>query len=179
LCIRIFPALILLLIAVAIINISVYNIVLAFRIQGEGYGNNGARFKSFVACLDGKRYSFDGGSHLKLNASGNKVNNYNSIYGRFIIEYHDSVGNVQHESGLFVDGALSKPSYILKGIEIDNTICHGPSRTIVTLSGLCGNDVAINYASNDKKTLSGSMLPNLIRTDSFSFYGSKVVCTDK
>ena len=179
--IRTLLVLILLLTVVATaFGIIAYQNVQASKIQGEGFGNNGARFKSFVVCPDGKKHFFDGGSYLQFNAVGDKVNRYGKVSGQFTINYYSSVGNIEHEAGFFSNGVISKPSYILRGIETNNTICHNTSSKItIFFSGLCGNNVNIDHASDGRRILSGSTLPNFIKVSSFSFFGSKVICTDK
>jgi hypothetical protein len=164
---------------VAVITITLgtgaYGDVEAFTIKGDGFGNNGARFKSFVVCSDGQKHSFGGGSYLQLNATGSGINSYGSAYGQFIIKYYDSRGNVEHESGYFSNGVLSPPLYILHGIETSNTICHSIPKTTFAFSGHCGNNVNINYILYDKKMLSGSTSsPDFIKVS--SFFGSKVLC---
>jgi hypothetical protein len=175
--IRIFLVLILLLTVLMAISTILVD-VQAFKIQGYGLGNNGARFKSFVVCPDGKELFFDGGSYLQLNASGGKINEHSNISGQYIIQYFGGAGNTEHESGFFSNGVLNESSYILQGIETTNTICHNPSKTIIIFSGVCGNNVNIEDFSDNQKILSGSTSPpNFIKV--FSFFGSKVMCTEK
>jgi hypothetical protein len=168
-------SILLLIVVTTIFGILAYRDVEAFKIKGDGFGNNGARFKSFVVCPDGKKHFFDGGSYLQLNVTGGNINEHGSVSGQFIIKYYDGIGNIEHESGFFSNGALSQSSYILRGIETNNTICHNIPKITLIFSGLCGNNVNINYASDNKKILSGSTSPNFMQAS--SFFGSKVLCT--
>lgn len=162
-------------VVLGVFSIMAYQSAQAFKIYGEGFGNNGARFKSFVVCPDGQKHFFDGGAYLQLAAAGNKINGFGNISGQFAIRYYDSLGNTEHESGFFLNGVISKPSYLLQGTETTNTVCNSTSKITVILFGLCGDNVNINYASADRRTQSGSTsLPS--STKASSFFGSKVVC---
>lgn len=156
-----------------------YQNVQAFKIQGEGFGNNGARFKSFVICPDGRKHFFDGGSHLQFSAATNKASRFGNISGEFTIKYYDGLGKPEYETGIFSNGVLSKSSYLLRGIEASNTVCNNTSKVVIIFSGLCGDNVNINYGSEDGRMLSASTLPNSIQeVSSPSFFGSNVICTN-
>jgi hypothetical protein len=146
-------------------------------IHGEGFGNDGLHFRSFVDCTSQQHKLFFGGSHLNFAANlSNTTKSQNGI-GTWMIKYKSGeLPNLNSlvKAGTLTNGTISGSHYNLKGLETTDTVCGG-SPTQVTLSGECGQNTAVNYDSaNGEKT--GSTVPPQGK-EVFYLFGSDVHCT--
>jgi hypothetical protein len=146
-------------------------------IQGEGFGNDGWRFKSFVDCNNQQRQFFDGGSHTSFTVGLSNNTMSKSRIGTWIIEY--KTGELSHfnlfsKEGYFTTEKMNGSYYTLTGLETVDTVCGGGPTPII-LTGECGENKAVSYQfANGEKT--GSTVPPLGSQVNYLF-GSDVRCT--
>jgi hypothetical protein len=146
-------------------------------IQGEGFGNNGLRFNSFVDCSNQQHKFFDGGSHTNFTVDLSNTTMSKSGIGTWIIEY--KTGGLSHlnllsKAGFFTNEKINGSHYSLTGLETVDTVCGG-APTSIMLTGECGENKAVNYQfANGEKT--GSTVPPFGGQVYFLF-GSDVRCS--
>lgn len=146
-------------------------------IQGEGFGNDGWRFKSFVDCNHQQRQFFDGGSHTIFTVGWSNNTISKSGIGTWIIEY--KTGELSHfnlfsKKGYFTTEKMNGSYYTLTGLETADTVC-GSGPTSIILTGECGENKAVSYQfANGEKT--GSTVPPL-GNQVYYLFGSDVRCT--
>jgi hypothetical protein len=153
--------------------------VQAIGVQGEGFGNNGERFASFVDCGDGKKEFYNGGSHLKFSStiSDHSVDDEenNNMSGEWKIEFRTSgTSEFQYKSGSFSIGKISNNIFTLSGVETKDDVCRAaPSN--MTITGYCNDSAPIYYdASNGQKI--GSTVPNS-EEPIYYLFGSQIHCS--
>lgn len=156
---------------------SVFATTKIVSIQGEGFGNDGWRFKSFVDCSNQQHELFQGGSHTIFTVdSSNKTMNKGEI-GRWNIEY--KTGELPQprslsQSGYFTNEKINGSHYSLNGFETIDTVCGGAPTSII-ISGQCGENNAVNYQFGNGEKI-GSTVPPYGGQVQYLF-GSEVRCT--
>jgi hypothetical protein len=146
-------------------------------IHGEGFGNDGSRFKSFVDCSNQQHQSFDGGSYTSFTVDLSNKTMSKSGIGTWTIEY--KTGELSHynllsKGGYFTNEMINGTHYSLRGLETVDTVC-GQAPTSIMLTGECGKNKAVNYQfTNGEKT--GSTTPPL-GSQVYYLFGSDVRCT--
>jgi hypothetical protein len=144
-------------------------------IRGQGLGNNGLRFSSFVDCGDGTKLFFGGGSRLLFSSKfQDKPENVQAILGSWQLQLLDSDKNTTSQrSGILTHVNITDNNYYLSGLELENDVCNqGP--TTIEISGKCLDESPIRFKSSDKSKV-GSVTPNDTEPV-YSFYGSKITC---
>jgi hypothetical protein len=149
-----------------------------FSIKGEGFGNNGLSFKSFVDCGSSQRYRYyDGGSYTNFTYDSSNTSKNQNGMGKWMIRYESgglSGSNIRLMGGFLTNGKLIGNNYSLAGIETLDSVC-GIAPSPILLSGECGENKAVNYQfSNGEKT--GSTAPPDGR-EVFYLFGSDVRCS--
>jgi hypothetical protein len=149
-------------------------------IQGEGFGNNGWRFKSFVYCSNQQHKFFDGGSHTKFTVVLPNTTMSKSGIGTWNIEYKSGGGgelshsNLLSKGGLLINGRINGSHYSLTGLETVDTVCGGPPTSII-LTGECGENKAVNYQFANGEKTGSTAPPNGVQV--YYLFGSDVHCT--
>jgi hypothetical protein len=146
-------------------------------IHGDGFGNDGSRFKSFVDCSNQQHQIFDGGSHTNFSVDlSNKTLSKNKI-GTWIIEYKTaelSHHNLLSKGGYFTNEKMNGSHYSLTGLETIDSVCER-APTSIMLTGECGENKPITYIfANGEKT--GSTTPPF-GGQVYYLFGSNVQCT--
>jgi hypothetical protein len=146
-------------------------------IQGEGFGNNGFRFNSFVDCANQQHQSFHGGSYTHFTADLSNLTKSKNGIGTWMIEYkNDGIAGLKTlvNGGSLTNGSINGSHYSLTGLETVNSVCGG-SPTPIILTGECGQNTAVSYQfANGEKT--GSTVPPSGDKVDYLF-GSDVRCT--
>jgi hypothetical protein len=146
-------------------------------INGEGFGNSGILFKSFVDCTTQQQKQFDGGSYANFTVDLSNMSKSNNGVGRWMIEYTTgeiSGFNTPLIGGFFTNGSLNGNHYSLTGLDTVDNVCGGPS-TPILLTGECGENKAVNFQfANGEKT--GSTVPPG-GSKVYYLFGSEVHCT--
>lgn len=146
-------------------------------IQGEGFGNNGLRFKSFVDCSNQQHKFFDGGSHTNFTVDLSKTTMNNSGIGTWNIEYKSgelSHFNLLSKGGFFTNGKINGSQYTLTGLETLDTVCGAPPTSII-LTGECGENKAVTYQFANGEKTGSTVPPNSGQV--YYLFGSDVRCT--
>lgn len=144
-------------------------------IRGQGLGNNGLRFSSFVDCGDGTKLFFSGGSRLLFSSKfQDKPENVQAILGSWQIQLFDSDKNTTSQrSGILTHANITDNNYYLSGLELEDNACNqGP--TTIEIRGKCLDESPIHFKTFDNSRV-GSITPNDIEPV-YSFYGSKIAC---
>jgi hypothetical protein len=145
------------------------------HIRGQGFGNNGLRFSSFVDCGDGTKLFFSGGSRLLFSSKfQDKPENVQAILGSWQIQLLDSDKNMTSlRGGILTHANITDNNYYLSGLELENDACN-QGLTTIEISGKCLDESPIHFKTFDKSRV-GSITPN-DRDPVYSFYGSKIKC---
>jgi hypothetical protein len=146
-------------------------------IQGEAFGNDGLRFKSFVDCSNQQHKFFDGGSHTNFTVDLSNTTMSKSVVGTWNIEYKS--GELSHfnslsKGGFFSNGKINGSHYSLTGLETVDTVCGGAPTPII-LTGECGQNKAVNYQFADGEKTGSTVPPNSGQV--YYLFGSDVRCT--
>ena len=147
-------------------------------IQGEGFGNNGWRFKSFVNCGN-QQHDFPGGSHAIFTADlSNKTMMNKGEMGRWNIEYKTGElpqPGLLSQSGYFTNVKINGSHYSLTGSETIDTVC-GRAPTSIIITGECGENKAVNYQFGNGEKIGSTVPPYGGRVQ--YLFGSDVRCAD-
>jgi hypothetical protein len=146
-------------------------------IQGEGFGNNGMRFKSFVDCNNQQHKLFDGGSHTNFTVNLSNTAMSKSGIGTWNIEYKSgelSNFNLLSKGGIIINGKINGSHYSLTGLETVDTVCGGQPTPII-LTGDCGENKAVNYQFANGQKTGSTVPPNGGQV--YYLFGSDVRCT--
>jgi hypothetical protein len=146
-------------------------------IQGEGFGNNGLRFKSFVDCNNQQHKFFDGGSHTNFTVDLSNTTMSKSVVGTWNIEYKSgelSHLNLLSKGGFFTNGKINGTHYSLTGLETVDTVCGAPPTSVI-LTGECGENKAVNYQFANGEKTGSTVPPNGGQV--YYLFGSDVRCT--
>ncbi len=147
-------------------------------ISGTGYGNNGERFGSFVACSESDAVHYFKGStiYFKTTLTDNSAVNKNSgtSLGSWVIEFiADNSQSPVRIGGQIIESNLDHNTYTLLGEKTFDDVCSNIGNTI-TLTGGCGENTRIWYSdSNNEKV--GSITPP-DGDKAFYLFGSEVDC---
>jgi hypothetical protein len=147
-------------------------------ISGTGYGNNGERFGSFVACSESDTVHYFKGStiYFKTTLTDNSAVNKNSgtSLGSWVIEFiADNSQSPVRIGGQIIESNLDHNTYTLLGEKTFDDVCSNIGNTI-TLTGGCGENTRIWYSdSNNEKV--GSITPP-DGDKAFYLFGSEVDC---
>ena len=146
-------------------------------IQGEGFGNDGLRFKSFVDCSNQQHKFFDGGSHTSFTVDLSNTTMNKSVVGTWNIEYKSgelSHLNLLSNGGYFSNGKINGSHFSLTGLETVDTVCGGAPTSII-LTGECGVNKAVNYQFANGEKTGSTVPPNSGQV--YYLFGSDVHCT--
>jgi hypothetical protein len=146
-------------------------------IQGEGFGNNGLRFKSFVDCNNQQHKFFDGGSHTNFTVELSHTTMRKSGVGPGNSEYQSgelSHLNLLSKGGFFTNGKINGTHYSLTGLETVDTVCGAPPTSVI-LTGECGENKAVNYQFANGEKTGSTVPPNSGQV--YYLFGSDVRCT--
>jgi hypothetical protein len=156
---------------------SVFATTKLVSIQGEGFGNDGWRFKSFVDCSKQQHELFQGGSHaIFMVNSSNKTMNKGEI-GRWNIEYNTGElpqPRLLSQSGYFTNEKINGSHYSITGFETIDTVCGGAPTSII-VTGQCGENKAVNYQFGNGEKIGSTVPPSGGQVQ--YLFGSDVRCT--
>jgi hypothetical protein len=149
----------------------------AASIHGEGFGNNGLHFMSFVDCTNQQHKFFYGGSHTNFIVDLSNTTNGKKEIGTWMIEYKNgalSDSNLLFQRGFLINGTVNGSQYNLTGLESIDTVCK-ESPTRVTITGQCGNNTTVNYKFANGEKMGSTVPPNGDKV--YYVFGSNVHCT--
>jgi hypothetical protein len=144
-------------------------------ILGQGHGNNGLRFPSFVECGDGTRHFYSGGSRLMFSSNSQDTSKKDQkILGSWEIELRSSEENeTKYKSGTLTNIQIIGNTYSLSGLELEDDVC-SQGRTTIEIAGRCQNESLIYFRSSDGTKI-GSIHPSNSEPVHL-FFGSEILC---
>jgi hypothetical protein len=155
---------------------SEFGFAYGYSMHGEGFGNNGVRFQSFVGCGDDHK-RFAGGAHLEFKVISNRSDQdriFSPFSGAYKIELWESGKSFPLiKSGDIVLGIVdNSSSFLLVGREKYDTVCETKIMNdlqleTIILTGTCGEANNLSYLSMDDVTIGSISPPQYARTPSF------------
>jgi hypothetical protein len=145
-------------------------------ITGEGFGNNGIHFRSFVDCPKQQDRFFYGGSHINFTADLSNNKPEKKSIGTWMIEYKSgtlSEFNTLSKGGYFTNATMNGRHYTLTGFETTDRVCTAQPTSIV-LTGECGVNIPISYTFANGEKIGSTVPPNGNKV--YYFFGSSVQC---
>src|SRR5690348_11144365 len=179
--IRISPLILAVVIATSILflsrDLSAFAQTKYVSIQGEGFGNDGLHFRSFVDCSNQQHKLFYGGSHMNFTANNlSGITNTKNPIGTWMIKYNGGGPfdlNMLVKAGILTNGTIDGNHYNLQGLEITDTVCGGPPSKVI-LSGECGKNTAVNFNSASGEKTGSTVPPDGRKV--YYLFGSDVHC---
>jgi hypothetical protein len=148
------------------------------NISGIGYGNNGERFGSYVACSEADVIHYFRGSsiHFETALSDNSAVSTNSDtpLGSWVVEFvSDNTQSPVRIGGQIIESNLSDNNYTLLGEKTFDDVCNNIGNTI-TLTGGCGENTKIWFSGSNNEKVGSLTPPNGEKID--YLFGSEVNC---
>jgi hypothetical protein len=147
-------------------------------ISGSGYGNNGERFGSFVACSDSNAIHYYKGSTIRfetpINDNLGESTNVETALGSWEIEFATQDSQSSDKiGGQIISSSLENNTYTLLGEKTFDNVCNNIGNTI-TLTGGCGENTRIWYSDSNNAKVGSTTSP--IGDKIYYLFGSKVNC---
>lgn len=148
------------------------------KISGTGYGNNGERFGSFVACSEPDVVHYFKGSniHFETSLSDDSAIGDNSdiSLGFWVIEFiSDNSQSPIRIGGQIIESNLNDETYTLLGEKTFDDVCNNVGNAI-TLTGGCGENTKIWLSNSNNEEVGSVTPPNGDKID--YLFGSEVNC---
>jgi len=130
--------------------------------QGQAFGNDGMRFKTFVDCSNQRHLQFSGGARTNFTIGSTEKSMTKSGIGTWSIEYKTgeiSNNSVFYKKGYFTSEIINGNHYVLLGTENVDTVCGGAPTSII-VSGEFGENNPVYYQFADGEKMGSTVPPD-------------------